>query len=829
MAQRGLETLDVQKILKKINRSKIFLAGFLLAIFLLWQFGIGPASAYPFNAAVNFSMATNPATVIAVDLNASGGDGPDLATSNAAGNVTVLINNGSGGSLSYAAAASYTVGTAPQQVIAANFDGANGIDLATANATTNNVSVLINSGTGTFAAAANFAVGTNPNSLVSADFNSDGRPDIATANTSGRNISILTNTGTTPIYGAATTVASGQFLSNINAGSLRGNGVQDLVVTATGSLVYVFLGNNNSTFASAVSYATGGTGAGPIAIADFNADGKMDLAVSNSGSSNVSILLGTGTGTFGSATTYSTDTTPRYSSAADVNNDGKVDLVVATQTNNDVSVLLGNGTGGFAAPANTTVGTAPRAAYIADVNGDGNPDIAAANSNSANVSVLLGQFPVPTTTSISPISATKGDSGLTLTVNGTNFVSNSVVNIAGSARTTTFVSATQLTAAILSGDLTSTGTFNITVFNTTPGGGTSGAQTFTVNNPSPTTSSISPASKIAGEGSFTLTVNGSNFISSSVVKIAGTGRTTTFISDSQLTAAVLSSDISTPGAYDVTVFNPTPGGGTSGAQVLTVESPNPLPTISVIAPSMKTAGDVGFTVTVDGSNFIATSVVKWNGADRATTFVSSTQLTAEILAADILTASSNFVSVSNPAPGGGASNNEEFVVNADPYAPIDANINVSATVEPVITFSLVQNLCSLGSLSDSTVRTCSFSVDIATNATHGYTLSIKDANNGSLVSNMNEIAYATGSVSAGTPGFGVGTSQAGQDIIQNSSCADGGSAQAGRLTTSTQRIASASSPVAGDSITVCVAAAISSLTPAGSYADTVYVTAVGNF
>ena len=95
--------------------------------------------------------------------------------------------------------------------------------------------------------------------------------------------------------------------------------------------------------------------------------------------------------------------------------------------------------------------------------------------------------PVPTTTSISPTSKTAGDSGFTLTVNGTNFVSSSVVRFNGSSRTTTFVSSTQLTAAILTGDLTTAGTFSITVFNTTPGGGTSNTQTFTVNAAADTT------------------------------------------------------------------------------------------------------------------------------------------------------------------------------------------------------------------------------------------------------------------------------------------------------------------------------------------------------
>jgi hypothetical protein len=51
----------------------------------------------------------------------------------------------------------------------------------------------------------------------------------------------------------------------------------------------------------------------------------------------------------------------------------------------------------------------------------------------------------------------------------------------GSNRTTTFVSSTQLTATIPASDIAVAGTAQVTVFTPTPGGGTSSAQTFTIN------------------------------------------------------------------------------------------------------------------------------------------------------------------------------------------------------------------------------------------------------------------------------------------------------------------------------------------------------------
>lgn len=185
--------------------------------------------------------------------------------------------------------------------------------------------------------------------------------------------------------------------------------------------------------------------------------------------------------------------------------------------------------------------------------------------------------PTPSTSSIDPSSVDEGSSEFDMTVNGSNFISSSVVRFEGSNRSTTFVSSTELTATIPSSDVDTAGEFDITVFNPSPGGGESNAQTLTVNevggdNPVPSISSISPTSKTAGSSSFTMTVNGSNFISDSVVRFEGSDRSTTFVSSSQLTATIPSSDLETAGEFDITVFNPTPGGGESAGKTFTVTS-----------------------------------------------------------------------------------------------------------------------------------------------------------------------------------------------------------------------------------------------------------------
>jgi len=244
-----------------------------------------------------------------------------------------------------------------------------------------------------------------------------------------------------------------------------------------------------------------------------------------------------------------------------------------------------------------------------------------------------------------------------------------------------------LQAAITAADIGTAGTAQVTVFNPTPGGGTSGNSPFTIgpaNNPAPTVTTLAPSSGTAGGPAFTLTVTGTGFVTgSSVVKWNGSGRTTTFVSATQLQAAITAADIGTAGTAQVTVFNPTPGGGTSGNLAFTIgPANNPAPTITTLAPASAAAGGPVFTLTVNGTGFVTgSSVVKWNGSGRTTTFVSATQLQAAITAADIRAAGTAQVTVFNPTPGGGTSGNSPFTIGAanNPVPTITTLSPTSAT------------------------------------------------------------------------------------------------------------------------------------------------------
>src|SRR6478735_5114964 len=109
---------------------------------------------------------------------------------------------------SFGPATNFVVGTNanPRSVAITDLNGDGKPDLVTANGSSNNVSVLLGTGTGSFGAASNFAVGTNPFSVAIADVNGDGKPDLVTANYSSNNVSVLLGTGTGS-FGAASNFA----------------------------------------------------------------------------------------------------------------------------------------------------------------------------------------------------------------------------------------------------------------------------------------------------------------------------------------------------------------------------------------------------------------------------------------------------------------------------------------------------------------------------------------------------------------------------------------------------------------------------------------------
>ena len=288
----------------------------------------------------------------------------DLAVPNInSDNLSILLGTGTG---SFGTATNFVAGDAPTSVAVGDFNGDTFLDLAVGNQLSNNVSILLGTGTGSFGTATNFVAGTRPISVAVGDFNGDTFLDLAVANEDSNNVSILLGTGTGS-FGTATNFAVGTLPASVAVGDFNGDTFLDLAVANLGSNVSILLGTGTGSFGTATNFAAGTT---PISVAvgDFNGDTFLDLAVANINSNNVSILLGTGTGSFGTATNFAVGTLPRSVAVGDFNGDTFLDLAVANQNSNNVSILLGTGTGSFGTATNFAVGVNPGSVAVGDFN-----------------------------------------------------------------------------------------------------------------------------------------------------------------------------------------------------------------------------------------------------------------------------------------------------------------------------------------------------------------------------------------------------------------------------------------------------------------------------
>lgn len=261
---------------------------------------------------------------------------------------------------------------------------------------------------------------------------------------------------------------------------------------------------------------------------------------------------------------------------------------------------------GLPLTANTT--------YYILVSSFGPPDpnpIALGGKMQLNGAYNGGLNPMPTINSLSPNSTPSGGASFTLIVNGGPFLNGATVFFNNVQEQTTFVSSTQLTATISPSDIVLPGTYGVVVANPAPSD-TSFSFNFTVTvgtYPVPTLVSISPTTAVAGSVPFALGAVCSECANGAVINFNGAAKPTTFINSGgippqQLISTLLSpADVSTPGTVQVSVSNPSPGGGPSSPLPFIITQPTVVPTITSVNPSSFPAG-TPTTITVTGTGFL---------------------------------------------------------------------------------------------------------------------------------------------------------------------------------------------------------------------------------
>jgi FG-GAP-like repeat/PASTA domain/FG-GAP repeat len=348
--------------------------------------GLVAADASPtpsFERPQSFAAGRGPTSVAIGDLN---GDGKrDLATANGSSDtVSVLLNRGG---RRFGSRLDYKAGEAPVSLAIGDLNGDRKPDLATANYQAGTVSTLVNGGDGSFKHKVDYATGSASYAVAIGDLNGDRKSDVAVTS-DARTASVLINTGGGS-FEAKRDFGTGHGPVSIAIGDLNGDRKPDLVTTnIVEGTVSVLVNRGDGTFKDKVDYATGPSPSS-VAVGDLNGDGKLDLVTANADPSymhTVSVLTNAG-GRFRAKVNFKTGKHPASVAIADLNGDGKPDLVTANLFSRTLSVLANAGAGSFRRRRDYRVEGKPVSVAIADLNGDHKPDLAAANTN--NVSVLL--------------------------------------------------------------------------------------------------------------------------------------------------------------------------------------------------------------------------------------------------------------------------------------------------------------------------------------------------------------------------------------------------------------------------------------------------------
>ncbi len=539
--------------------------------------------------------------------------------------------------------------------------------------------------------------GNNPFGVAVGEFNGDHNPDIAVTNNGSGTLSIGLGNGDgtfTTAFGSPITV--GASAEAVAVGDFNGDGRQDIAVAdPADNRVVIFLGNGNGTFQFGIPITISGH---PIslAVADFNKDGFDDIAVGTQ-NGQVGIIFGSATSNFTTAAVSSATGAVTALAAADFNNDGNMDIAATRElgTSTSVSIFLGNGTGGFTLASGSPIAlTATRATSLAvgDFRAIGVQDIAVANFTNNTVTILPGNgdgtFASPTILSVpgNPFSVATADFNLDgpLDLVTANNANNNVTALLGNgdgtfqAAQNFGVGTAPLGMAV--GDFNGDGKPDVVVANNGSSGGANSSESVLLNASTAIHFAITAPASVNAGSSFSITVTAEDTSNNTLTTYRGRVRFTSTDSFATL-PPIYTFTTADAGVHTFTVSLQTSGNQTITVNDLThptfrgtatVTVNNPVPTISSLSQTSAVEGSGSILLIVNGTNFVRSSVVQWNGTALATTFVSSAQLDATIPASDLAEEGTNNVTVVNPPPGGGTAGPLAFTVT-------DASLSATGT------------------------------------------------------------------------------------------------------------------------------------------------------
>jgi len=286
-----------------------------------------------FGGTTNVTVGNSPIAVVAVDVDSD--SDLDLLTANYSSNsVSVCLNNGNG---AFGAATNFGVGNLPTDLVVADVDADGNLDVVTCNERSGGglgtVNVRFNNGSGTFSSStSSVPVGTNPTSIAAADVDGDGDLDLLVANGSDDNVSLLLNDGS-GVFTATSVITAGNNPTGLTLGDIDGDGDLDLLTANKNDASVSVRLNTNGTFSGTTDVSVD-TSPQDLQLGDIDGDGDLDLlATSNTATGLVSIRVNNGAGVFSGTTSTTVNGNPMGLVLADFDGDDDLDFATANYSN----------------------------------------------------------------------------------------------------------------------------------------------------------------------------------------------------------------------------------------------------------------------------------------------------------------------------------------------------------------------------------------------------------------------------------------------------------------------------------------------------------------
>ena len=337
---------------------------------------IGRASG-GFDTQLLLPVGANAIAIVAADLNRDGR--PDLAVSLQSDSqpipfIAILLGLGDG---TFLPVRYERVGFDPRYVDVGFINGDDIPDLAVANETSNDVTILLGKGDGTFAAPIfTQPLDGRPTIVRIADFDGDQYSDLLVRNGLTNALQFLSGRGD-GTFVVRQVLNSGPATFALDVKDLDADGVVEVILADDVLFQVLVLKRRADGQYAQIDAINTPAGSAGLLVVDVNGDKIPDIVSSNGGGiGTVSIAFGRGDGTFGQAINRQVQgILPHGVAAADFNGDRLIDIAVPIVTGSTVEVLFGTGGGEFANSGELQLNFLHPAPILLDLNRDGRPDL----------------------------------------------------------------------------------------------------------------------------------------------------------------------------------------------------------------------------------------------------------------------------------------------------------------------------------------------------------------------------------------------------------------------------------------------------------------------